>query len=197
MHSKSNVHLKNLQYLVEPFKILQKCCRNHSLESIKCCQSMCSFKDWESFQSCFLLFRRIFKHFPVFLNLKFYKCYIMTFLSLNSFSSLEEFEESLILSFYHLKLFSSCSDRVQSCSYPHSKLDKYTNTVKWNRHFVCLWYKMSTFQTVFCHLKMLACPWPLLCSIPREGAFKWGTIWHSTSRGVRFKRILNQNCFFK
>ena len=68
----------------------------------------------------------------------------------------------------------------------------FTNTVKWNRHLVCFCSKMSIFQTDFCHLKMLACPWPFLCSIPHVRAFKWGTIWHSTSRGIRTTRSLSQ-----
>ena len=66
-----------------------------------------------------------------------------------------------------------------------------TNTVKWNRRLVCLWSKMSTFQTDFCPLKMLACPCPPLYSITLVRAFKWGTVWHSTSRGIRTTRILS------
>ena len=38
---------------------------------------------------------------------------------------------------FHLKLFPYVSSLAHTA----------TNTVKWNRHFVCLWYKMSTFHT--------------------------------------------------
>ena len=34
-------------------------------------------------------------------------------------------------------------------------------------------------------------PCPLLCSIPRVRAFKWGTVWHSTSRGIKTTRSLS------
>ena len=62
-----------------------------------------------------------------------------------------------------------------------------TNTVKWNRRLVCLWSKMSTFQTDFLtpNNAMLACLWPLLCSIPRVRAFKWGIVWRFIWRGIK------------
>ena len=50
---------------------------------------------------------------------------------------------------------------------------------------------MSTFQTDFCHLKMLAYPWPLLYSIPHVTVFKWGTVWHSASRGIRTTKSIS------
>ena len=50
--------------------------------------------------------------------------------------------------------------------------------------------KWVLFKLIFCHLEMLARSCPLLCSIPRVRAFKWGTVWHSTSRGNRTTRCL-------
>ena len=47
------------------------------------------------------------------------------------------------------------------------------------------------FKLIFCHLKILAHPWLLLCFIPHVRALKWGTVWHSTSRGIRTTRILS------
>ena len=38
---------------------------------------------------------------------------------------------------------------------------------------------------------MLACPWALQYSIPRVRAFRWGTLWHSTSRGIKTTRSLS------
>ena len=64
----------------------------------------------------------------------------------------------------------------------------YVNTVKWNRRLVCSWSKMSTFQTNFLPPKNVG---PLRCSIPCVRAFKWDTVWHSTSRGIRTTRILS------
>ena len=52
--------------------------------------------------------------------------------------------------------------------------------------------KWVLFKLIFYPLKMLVRPWPLQCSIPRVRAFKWGTVWHSTSRGIRTARILIQ-----
>ena len=61
-------------------------------------------------------------------------------------------------------------------------------TVIWSVYEV----KWILFKLIFCHLKILACPRPFLCSIPHVRAFKWGTIWHSTSRGIRTSRSLSQ-----
>ena len=51
--------------------------------------------------------------------------------------------------------------------------------------------KWVLFKMIFCHLKMLARPWPPQCSIPRVRAFRWGTLWHSTSRGIKTARSLS------
>ena len=51
--------------------------------------------------------------------------------------------------------------------------------------------KWVLFKLIFCHLKMLARPWALQCSIPRVRAFRWGTLWHSTSRGIKTTRSLS------
>ena len=51
--------------------------------------------------------------------------------------------------------------------------------------------KWVVFKLIFCHLKLLACPWPLLCSIPCVRAFKWGNVWHSTSRGIKTTKSLS------
>ena len=50
--------------------------------------------------------------------------------------------------------------------------------------------KWELFKLIFFHLKMLAYPWLLLCSIPRVRAFRWSTVWHSTSRGIKTTRSL-------
>ena len=51
--------------------------------------------------------------------------------------------------------------------------------------------KWVFFKLIFCNLKMLALPWPLLCSTPHVRAFKLGTVWHFTSRGIRTTRSLS------
>ena len=51
--------------------------------------------------------------------------------------------------------------------------------------------KWLLFKLIFCQLKMLACPWQLLSSIPHVSALKWGTLWHSTSRGIRTTKSLS------
>ena len=51
--------------------------------------------------------------------------------------------------------------------------------------------KWVLFKLIFCPLKMLARPCQLHCSKPSVRAFKWGTVWHSTSRGIRTTRILS------
>ena len=45
--------------------------------------------------------------------------------------------------------------------------------------------KWVIFKLIFCHLKMLARPWPLQCSIPRVRPFKWGTVWRFISSGMK------------
>lgn len=58
-------------------------------------------------------------------------------------------------------------------------------TVTWPVYDV----KWVLFKMSFCPLKMLACPWPLQCSIPHKRAFNWVTKWHSTSRGIRTTKL--------
>ena len=61
-------------------------------------------------------------------------------------------------------------------------------TVIWSVYKV----KWILFKWIFCLLKMLAHQCQLLCSIPLVRAFKWGAVWHSTSRGIRTASILIQ-----
>ena len=64
--------------------------------------------------------------------------------------------------------------------------DPNTNTFKWNKK----WCKMSTFQTVFFHVKVLPGPCQFECSIPCVTPFKWGEIWHSISIGIPITKRL-------
>ena len=51
--------------------------------------------------------------------------------------------------------------------------------------------KWVLFKMIFCHLKMLACPWPLQSSIPHVRAFRWGTLWHFTSGSIKTTKSLS------
>ena len=51
--------------------------------------------------------------------------------------------------------------------------------------------KWVLFKMIFCHLKMLARPWPPQCSIPRVRAFRWGTLWHFTSWSIKTNKSLS------
>ena len=58
---------------------------------------------------------------------------------------------------------------VQSLIYKYSRSNE---TAVWPVYEV----KWVLFKMIFCHLKMLAHPWPPHCSIPRVRAFRWGTL---------------------
>ena len=70
--------------------------------------------------------------------------------------------------------------KLHTVSYLNSDI-RSNETAVWSVYDV----KWVLFKLIFCPLKMLACPCPLHCSIPCVRAFKWGTVWHSTSRGIR------------
>ena len=72
-------------------------------------------------------------------------------------------------------------------SFLHGPLQIRSNeTAVWSIYEV----KWVLFKLIFCQLKMLACPWPLLCSIPRVRAFKWGIVWCFISRGIKMATTL-------
>ena len=48
-----------------------------------------------------------------------------------------------------------------------------------------LWSKMAFFKWAWQTLKVLPSPWPCTSSKSDIGAFKWGTVWHCTSKGCR------------
>ena len=78
-----------------------------------------------------------------------------------------------------------------------------TATVTSNRHLDHLWSKIVLFITVWRCLKVLPLPCPPLHSILHVRAFKWVTVWHFISKGIKttasyFKvtTLLNKNRLF-
>ena len=92
----------------------------------------------------------------------------------------------LLLWYFCIKFETGISNLL-ICGISHHVKIRSNETVIWSVYEV----KWVLFKLFFCHLKLLACPWPLQCSIPRVRAFKWGNVWHSISRGIRTARCLS------
>ena len=55
------------------------------------------------------------------------------------------------------------------------------------------------FKMVWCYVKAKPCPWPLEGSKPMLRTFKWGTVWHFTSRASNLPiliKISQKGCFY-
>ena len=64
----------------------------------------------------------------------------------------------------------------------------YTNTVKWNRRLVCLWSKMSTFQTGFLPPKNVGIPTASLGFQTTIESFQMRYVWCFITRGIKTAR---------